>query len=93
MIVLSFLVIKVIFRPKNYKKHPGDLVEIGPEVRALSTLERSYIQTFPRSFVFEGTKSNLNQMIGNAVPVKMAEFIGRAITKYLDEFKMTTECK
>ncbi|MGJ5703228.1 DNA cytosine methyltransferase, partial [Staphylococcus equorum] len=27
--------------PPNYKKHPNDLVEIGPKVRALTVLERS----------------------------------------------------
>lgn len=74
--------------PKNYKKHPGDLVEIGPKVRALTILERSYIQTFPKTFKFEGTKSNLNQMIGNAVPVKMAEFIGNAISEYAKIFEL-----
>ena len=68
--------------PKNYKRHPNDLVEIGPKVRALTVLERSYIQTFPKSFVFNGTKSNLNQMIGNAVPVKLAEFVANAILEY-----------
>ena len=69
--------------PKTYKKHPGDLVEIGPTVRALTVRERSYIQTFPPEFIFEGTKSDLNQMIGNAVPVKMAELVASSILRYL----------
>ena len=56
--------------PKGYKGHPSDPVEIGPKVRALTVLERSYVQTFPKTFVFEGTKTNLNQMIGNAVDRK-----------------------
>lgn len=68
--------------PSGYKGHPADPVEIGPKVRALTVLERSYIQTFPSSFKFEGTKSNLNQMIGNAVPVKLAEYVARAIIEY-----------
>jgi len=68
--------------PSGYKGHPSDPVAIGPEVRTLTVLERSYVQTFPRTFKFEGTKSNLNQMIGNAVPVKMAEHIAKAIIKY-----------
>lgn len=68
--------------PSGYKGHPSDPVEIGPKVRALTVLERSYIQTFPKTFKFEGTKSNLNQMIGNAVPVKLAEHIARAVIKY-----------
>jgi DNA (cytosine-5)-methyltransferase 1 len=68
--------------PSGYKGHPSDPVEIGPKVRALTVLERGYIQTFPMTFKFEGTKSNLNQMIGNAVPVRLAEHIARAIINY-----------
>lgn len=68
--------------PSGYKGHPSDPVEIGPKVRALTVLERSYVQTFPKTFKFAGTKSNLNQMIGNAVPVKMAEYIARTIIEY-----------
>ena len=69
--------------PKGYKKHPGDLVKIGDKVRALTVLERSYIQTFPKSFVFKGSKTTLNQMIGNAVPVKLAGYVARVIQKYI----------
>jgi len=69
--------------PEGYKKHPGDLVKIGDKVRALTVLERSYLQTFPKNFIFEGAKTNLNQMIGNAVPVKMAEFVARAVKEYI----------
>ena len=70
--------------PKNYKKHPNDLVEIGALVRGLTPIERSYIQTFPNDFVFDGPKSDLNQMIGNAVPVKLAEYVARAILEYCE---------
>ena len=73
--------------PKGYKGHPSDPVEIGPKVRALTVLERSYVQTFPKSFVFEGTKTNLNQMIGNAVPVKLAEYVAKAILEYDSQYK------
>ena len=68
--------------PSGYTGHPSDPVEIGPKVRALTVLERGYIQTFPESFKFEGTKSNLNQMIGNAVPVRLAEHIAHAVLNY-----------
>lgn len=68
--------------PSGYKGHPSDPVEIGPQVRALTVLERSYVQTFPKTFKFAGTKTNLNQMIGNAVPVKLAEYIAHAIIEY-----------
>ena len=68
--------------PPNYKKHPQDPVEIGPLVRALTPKERSYMQTFPKEFVFEENKTNTNQMIGNAVPVKLAEYVAKAINEY-----------
>lgn len=73
--------------PKGYKGHPSDPVEIGPKVRALTVLERSYVQTFPKTFVFEGTKTNLNQMIGNAVPVKLAEYVANALLEYDKQYK------
>ena len=68
--------------PPNYKKHPQDPVEIGPLVRALTPKERSYMQTFPEEFIFEENRTNTNQMIGNAVPVKLAEYVAKAILKY-----------
>ncbi|MCG3774964.1 MAG: Modification methylase HaeIII [Nitrospira sp.] len=69
--------------PKGYPRHPEDPVPIGPQVRAFTVLERSYIQTFPRSFRFKGTKSNLNTMIGNAVPVKLAEHVGLSLARFI----------
>lgn len=81
--------IRGIDRPisKGYKGHPKDPVEIGPKVRALTVLERSYIQTFPREFIFEGPKSDLNQMIGNAVPVRLAQYVGNALKDYIDDIE------
>lgn len=69
--------------PPNYQLHSGDPQDIDLKtVRPLTTLERSYLQTFPESFKFFGTKTNLEQMIGNAVPVNMAKFVGLIINKY-----------
>ena len=71
--------------PKTYKAHPKDTALISEEVRPLTTLERSYLQTFPKGFRFTGSKTNLEQMIGNAVPVKQAEYIARCISTYISE--------
>ena len=72
--------------PSGYKKHSGDPAEIElSEVRPLTTIERSYLQTFPKNFKFEGTKTNLEQMIGNAVPVNLAEFLASTILEYEEE--------
>lgn len=71
--------------PSTYTKHNGDVGPVTPELRALTTVERSYIQTFPKTFSFEGTKTNLEQMIGNAVPVNMAQFVADCIQQYVDD--------
>ncbi len=69
--------------PKGYKLNSCDPPGIKLEqVRPLTTLERSLIQTFPESYVFLGTKTNIEQMIGNAVPVNLAEFIGKSIINF-----------
>ena len=70
--------------PGGYNKHKGDHERANlDEVRPLTTIERSYLQTFPKSFKFEGTKTNLEQMIGNAVPVNLAEFIASGILEFI----------
>ncbi|QLE54087.1 DNA cytosine methyltransferase [Nostoc sp. TCL26-01] len=72
--------------PKTYKKHEGDACDVNENLRPLSTIERSYIQTFPKTFKFNGNKSNLEQMIGNAVPVKLAEYVARCILEYREDY-------
>ncbi|MDJ0598891.1 MAG: DNA cytosine methyltransferase [Crocosphaera sp.] len=74
--------------PKTYQKHPGDIVSLSSNVRPLTTEERSYIQTFPDNFIWEGSKTNLEQMIGNAVPVKLAEYVANAILEYFSTSNM-----
>ncbi len=69
--------------PEGYSIHANDPVKSKEGIRPLTTLERSYIQTFPRNFKFKGNKTEVEQMIGNAVPVNLAKFIATAIKKYL----------
>lgn len=73
--------------PRNYKKHPGDVVAISRKVRPLTTIERGRIQTFPDLFKFTGTKTSLEQLIGNAVPVKLAEYVAKTIREYQRKIK------
>jgi DNA (cytosine-5)-methyltransferase 1 len=68
--------------PKGYPGHPGDPVDISKAVRPLTTLERSQIQTFPQNFTWIGSKTDIEQMIGNAVPVNLAKFVAHAIIDY-----------
>lgn len=51
------------------------------ENRALTNRERARIQTFPDSFIFEGSKENVRKQIGMAVPPKGAQVIIEAILK------------
>ena len=69
--------------PQGYKKHHGDKADPSEGgVRELTTKERSYIQTFPDNFVLDGNKTDVEQAIGNAVPVKLAEFVAQRIVDY-----------
>ena len=71
--------------PKGYKGHPGDPIPKSDSLRPLTTAERAQVQTFPSEYVWEGTKTSVEQMVGNAVPVKLAEFVANLIIKYEPE--------
>ncbi len=73
--------------PQGYSKHDGDPVELSDKVRPLTTKERSLIQTFPQDFIFNGTKTDLEQIIGNAVPVKLGEYVANCINEYIADRK------
>lgn len=47
--------------------------------RGLSPREAARVQTFPDDYIFYGPQNKWYMQIGNAVPVKLAENIGRAI--------------
>lgn len=71
--------------PSGYSGHPNDPVPLNPSIRTLTPQERSWIQTFPKDFDWgEGSKTNLNQAIGNAVPVKLAEYIAKCLKTYIN---------
>jgi DNA (cytosine-5)-methyltransferase 1 len=69
--------------PPNYVRHPIDAASPSEGVRPLTTQERAYIQTFPLHFQFSGTKSDMEQMIGNAVPVRLAEFVAHTLRMHV----------
>ena len=73
--------------PKNYSKHDGDAIDDLSKVRPLTTKERTYIQTFPENFQWFGTKTELEQIIGNAVPVNLAKFVGECIQEFHNDSK------
>lgn len=47
--------------------------------RLLTIRERSFLQTFPKYYHFCGTPEQQSDQIGNAVPVNVAEAVGRSI--------------
>ena len=65
--------------PATYKMHSADKAPVNNGVRPLTTSERAQIQTFPKSFCFCGSKSQIEQQIGNAVPVRLAEYVASCI--------------
>lgn len=43
------------------------------------------IQTFPEDFNFDGTKTDIEQMIGNAVPVNLGTYVAKVILEKAGE--------
>lgn len=69
--------------PKGYPGHPGDPVPLNDSIRTLTIEERSQFQTFPKDFKYVGSKTVVNQMIGNAVPVNLAKYVATALKEYI----------
>ena len=55
-----------------------------PDLRALTTEERAALQTFPATFRWTGSKTEKEQMIGNAVPVKLAQYVADHISEFIE---------
>ena len=64
----------------GYPGHPGDAGPIE-EARPLTTEERARVQTF-EGWTWGGAKTDNEQMIGNAVPVLLAEYVARTIAEF-----------
>lgn len=74
-----------------YPGHKDDAItHTTPGLRPLTTLERAAVQTFPPDYVWVGCKTDVDRMIGNAVPVKLAEAVASALLSYIDTQKSVT---
>ncbi len=71
--------------PKGYLGHKNDACPVTSDLHVLSTSERALIQTFPTNYKWIGNKTDVEQMIGNAVPVNLAKFIGETVRTVLGE--------
>lgn len=74
-------------RPKNYTFHKNDASQ-SADIRALTPQERALIQTFPDRFIWTSKSvSDLEQMIGNAVPVGLAKVVGEALREHIGDMR------
>ena len=81
-----------IYMRLKYDEPSGTVVNvrksmwIHPELdRAISIREAARLQTFPDSFIFEGTKDSQYQQVGNAVPPFLAKAVAESIISILDQ--------
>ncbi|NER23521.1 MAG: DNA (cytosine-5-)-methyltransferase [Symploca sp. SIO1C2] len=63
------------------------------EDRYITPREAACLQDFPVDFEFKGNLGQIHKQIGNAVPVKMAEAIGREVKKYFKLLNKSGEKK
>lgn len=85
-------------KPDTYRRHENDAVdEAGlADVRCLTLAERAAIQTFPADYQFDGlniSRGDLEQMVGNAVPVVLAQFVAERLHEYMMEDNHPTDDK
>ena len=71
--------------PKGYPGHKNDACLVNDNVHVLTTEERAWIQTFPKTFKWLGSKTDVEQMIGNAVPVNLARFVANRVLEVMQE--------
>lgn len=69
--------------PPKYRAHPLDAAPID-SVKPLNCFQRARLQTFLRDFVFDKslTLSDVDMMIANAVPVRLAQILADCIEDY-----------
>ena len=65
--------------PQGYPGHKNDACPISSDLHVLTTQERALIQTFPQNYKWVGNKTEVEQMIGNAVPVNLAKFVAKIV--------------
>jgi len=80
-----------IYMRLKYNEPSGTVVNVRksmwvhPELdRAISIREAARLQTFPDTFIFEGTKDSQYQQVGNAVPPVLSNAIAKSIVHALN---------
>lgn len=71
-------------KPPDYMKHKNDAAT--PDcANALTTKQRALLQTFPPTFQFCDNQATAEQLIGNAVPVKLAFHVASALMAFVNK--------
>ena len=80
-----------IYMRLRYNEPCGTVVNVRKSMwihpvldRAISIREAARLQTFPDSFIFEGTKDAQYQQVGNAVPPFLARALAQSLIDILD---------
>ncbi|WEV47282.1 DNA (cytosine-5-)-methyltransferase [Bifidobacterium sp. ESL0690] len=71
-------------KPPTYKPHKNDK-SLSKNITALSYKQRALLQTFPNDYIWSGTNTEKEQMIGNAVPVEFARRIASALMSFINK--------
>lgn len=74
----------VTIRTEFFKPEKGRYLHPS-EHRAITHMEAARLQGFPDGFRWCGSKVQIAKQIGNAVPVELAEALGRYLAESLDE--------
>lgn len=53
------------------------------ENRGITLREAALLQTFPKTYVFNGSHQSIERQIGNAIPVRLADALGRVVSTLL----------
>lgn len=77
-------------KPATYNHHRNDAVSKNQmdNITQLTLRQRATIQTFPQNYQFENlqiSRCDLEQMVGNAVPVKLAYFVADRLQEYIHD--------
>ena len=71
---------------RTLKENHGGVFLHYKNPRCMTPRELAELQSFPKDFIFKGSKSDILKQIGNAVPVGLGRAIGGHIHKLLDDY-------
>ena len=71
---------------RTVKENHGGVFLHYKNPRCMTPRELADLQSFPKDFIFKGSKSDILKQIGNAVPVGLGKAIGGHIHKLLDDY-------